>query len=231
METFHINREIAHLIVLQRIELAGKFLNRLRKLFGRYIFTNFFSKYLINVNYIGRKYHELMRTEYLLLEKYLINKENFLCIGAGVGGLEVIINISNERNFTFIEKDYVSKKIKYGWDNYNKEAYNSLKYLDLFLKLNNLKKEKYRLINFDKDEFPIDKFDVVISLYSLDFHYDFEIYKNYLMQVSNKNTVIIFDTIRPSYFFKIFEKVEILKEEIKTVHKSKRIACSGFKYL
>ena len=112
METFHINRAIAHLIVLQRIELAGKFLNRLRKLFGRYIFTNFFSKYLINVNYIARKYYELMRTEYLLLEKHLINKEKFLCIGAGVGGLEVIINISNERNFTFIEKDYVSKKNK-----------------------------------------------------------------------------------------------------------------------
>ena len=231
MEAFHINREIAHLIVLQRIELAGKFLNRLRKLFGRYIFTNFFSKYLINVNHIARKYYELMKTEHLLLEKYLINKQNFLSIGAGVGGLEVIINIFNERNFTFIEKDYVSKKIKYGWDNSNKEAYNNLKYLDLFLKLNNLKKEKYRLINFDKDEFPIDKFDVVISLYSLDFHYDFEIYKNYLMKVSNKNTVIIFDTIRHNYFFKIFEKVEILKEETKTVHKSKRIACSGFKYL
>ena len=37
MEVFKVNREIAQLIILQRIELASPFLKRLRKLFGRYI--------------------------------------------------------------------------------------------------------------------------------------------------------------------------------------------------
>ena len=36
METFNINRNIAHLAILQRIELASPKLKKIRKLFGRY---------------------------------------------------------------------------------------------------------------------------------------------------------------------------------------------------
>lgn len=229
METFKINRKIAHLIILQRIELSGKFLNRLRRIFGRYLFTNFFSRYLINVKYIAKMYFHLMNKEYLFLRKYFEGKKYFLCIGSGVGGLEVIINNHSIKNFTFIEKDYVSKKVKYGWDSLNKEGYNSIGELDFFLQSNSLKRENYKLVNFDLDSLPIRKFEVILSLYSLDYHYDFEIYKDYLAKVSDKNTVIIFDTIRPDYFLKIFENVDIIKEENKTVHKSKRIVCRDFK--
>ena len=45
----------------------------------------------------------------------------------------------------------------------------------------------------------------------------------------NKDSILIFDTIRPEYFENIFEQVEIVKEDFKTVHKSKRIACRKFK--
>ena len=230
MEAFKINRKIAHLIILQRTELSGKILNRLRKIFGRYLFTNFFSKYFINVNNIAKKYYQLMNEEYSLLRKYIERKKFFLSIGSGVGGLEVIINNHDTKNFTLIEKDYVSKKVKYGWDTINCEGYNSIQQLDFFLQSNFLKKENYKLVNFDKDSLPISKFDAIISLYSLDYHYDFEIYKDYLTKVSDENTILIFDTIRPDYFLKIFENVDIIKEETKTVHKSKRIACRGFKY-
>jgi hypothetical protein len=34
--------------------------------------------------------------------------------------------------------------------------------------------EKFKVFDFDKDSLPSKKFDVVISLYSLDYHYDFE---------------------------------------------------------
>ena len=44
-----------------------------------------------------------------------------------------------------------------------------------------------------------------------------------------KESLLIFDTIRPRYFENIFENVEIVKEDLKTVHKSKRIACRIFK--
>ena len=37
------------------------------------------------------------------------------------------------------------------------------------------------------------------------------------------NKTIIFDTIRPEYFKNIFEHVEIIKEDFKTVHKSKEL--------
>ena len=44
-----------------------------------------------------------------------------------------------------------------------------------------------------------------------------------------KDSILIFDTIRPQYFETIFERLEVLKEDSNTVHKSKRIACGVFK--
>ena len=53
MQNFKIDRSIARLALLQRIELSGTFLKKLRKIFGRYIFSAFLSKYLINPNEIS----------------------------------------------------------------------------------------------------------------------------------------------------------------------------------
>ena len=36
-----------------------------------------------------------------------------------------------------------------------------------------------RIFDFDKGNFPTDNFDVLLSIYSLDYHYDFEIYSNF----------------------------------------------------
>ena len=72
------------------------------------------------------------------------------------------------------------------------------------------------------------KFDIILSIYSLDFHYNFEIYAKYIKEVSHNNTIIIFDTIRNDYFREIFKKVEIIRSDLDTVHKSKRIICSQF---
>ena len=229
MEVFRVNRNIAHLIVLQRIELAGLFLKKLRKLFGRYIYSNFISKYFININKVGEKYYKLMQNEYKKIHNYLKPGQNILSVGAGVGGLEILILQNNlNTKVSFVEKNYISKKIVYGWDKNNNEAYNSLNLMDKFLVDNNVKKETFQIFDFDEDELPKEKFDVIISLYSLDFHYDFELYRKYFQQVSTQETVIIFDTIRPEYFEKIFKEVKIIQTDKNTVHKSKRIAC---KYL
>ena len=39
MKKIYLNRDIARLIALQRIELLGPILKKIRKLFGRYYFT------------------------------------------------------------------------------------------------------------------------------------------------------------------------------------------------
>ena len=48
------------------------------------------------------------------------------------------------------------------------------------------------------------------------------------MKISHENTKIIFDTIRDDYFLNIFKNVKVLKNQDKTMHKSKRILCSQF---
>ena len=230
MESFKLDRNLGHLALLQRIELATTIQKKLRKLFGRYLFSKIFSRYILNIDKISSDYYKIMYSEYLTIKKFLNSNQKILSIGAGIGGLEIIIN-NNYRdiNFTFIERDYISNKIKYGWDNKNDEAYNKLDLLENFLISNNLKKNNFNIVNFDKNTLPNEKFNVVTSFYSLDFHYDFEIYRSYLSKVSDDNTVIIFDTIRADFFQDIFEDVSVIKVDSNTLHKSKRIACRKFK--
>jgi len=230
MKSLIFNRKLAQLALLQRIELAGPGLKKLRKVFGRYLFSKLFSKYFINIDKISEDYSELMQNEFQNIAKLIKGKIFFLSIGAGIGGLELLI-LKNfaQAHFTFIEKNYVSNKIKYGWDNSNKEGYNYLTQLDLFLKNNGIPKDRYSIFDFDKNNFPTNNFDIILSIYSLDYHYDFKIYSKYLKRIMDKDSILIFDTIRPEYFENIFEHVEIIKEDSDTVHKSKRISCRTFK--
>ena len=230
MKSFILNRNLAHLALLQRIELADNKLMKIRKIFGRYLFSKIFSKYFIDIEKISEKYSRIMDEELKIIQKFIINKKFFLSIGSGIGGLELLIlkTISNS-HFTFIEKNYVSDKIRYGWDNLNCEGYNELNQLDYFLKINEISNERYKIFDFDKKNFPTHNFDALISIYSLDYHYDFEIYSSYLKKVMKEDSILIFDTIRPKYFENIFKHVEIIKEDLNTVHKSKRIACRMFK--
>tara|TARA_Y100000591_G_scaffold169062_1_gene145757 strand:+ start:194 stop:889 length:696 start_codon:yes stop_codon:yes gene_type:complete len=230
MHNFKLNRELAQLAIHQRIELCSPILKRLRKIFGRYLFSTFLSKYLINPNEISKKYYNLMEKELLLIEKYFVHNSKVLSIGSGIGGVEVLLNKKFNTHISLIEKNYVSKKIKYGWDEKNQEAYNNINLLEKFLINNGVEKKNINLFDFDKDKLPNDKFDVIISLYSLDYHYDFEIYKDYLLKVLKPDSILILDTVRPGYFNEIFNKIDVIKEDVDTVHKSKRIACRNLKF-
>ena len=44
-----------------------------------------------------------------------------------------------------------------------------------------------------------------------------------------KESILILDIIRPRYFENVFGDVKIIKEDLNTVLKSKRIVCRGFK--
>ena len=231
MNYFVLPRKAARLIVLQRIELTNPFLTKIRKILGRYIFSSFVTKYFLNSKDIGKKYYETMLKEFLTIEKFINqNDKYFLSIGGGMGGLELIINGNfKNKDYFFIERNYVSKKVKYGWGGMiNDEAYNDLELQEKFLLENNMHKDQINIFDYDQKELPEKKFDVIISLLSLDYHYDFNLYVDYLKRVSKINTRIIFDTIRADHFKKIFKNVEIIKTDSDTVHKSKRVVCSQF---
>jgi hypothetical protein len=227
---FYVNKKEARLIVLQRIELCSDFIKKIRKLFGRYLFSNFITKYFLNSETIGKNYYDRMSEEFKTLENHIDNKDkNLLSIGGGMGGLEVILNNNCEINFLdFIERNFVSKKVVYGWSNNNSEAYNNLNLQTEFLVKNGLPKEKFKVFDFDKDILPSKKFDVVISLYSLDYHYDFNQYEKYLKDNTHKESKIIFDTVRPDFFKSVFKDVVILSETTRKVHSSKRLLCKNF---
>ena len=229
MSKFYLESEAARLIILQRIELATPFLKKIRKLFGRYIFSNYVSKFFLDIKSIEKKYYSLMESECQLLEDHIAFKnKKILSIGGGLGGLELLINKKFDCSLSFIEKNYISKKVKYGWDNNNSEAYNDLTILKNFLLNNHMNDEKFKIYDCDKDVLPDEKFDVIISLYSLDYHYDFSIYSDYLKKVCHKETILVFDTIKADLYKEIFNNVQIIKKDEQTVHKSKRIMCSNF---
>jgi len=227
---FYINRKEARIIVLQRIELISNFLKKIRKILGRYFFTNFITRYFLSTTEIGKAYFKDMNEEFKTLENHIDHKDkNFLSIGGGMGGLEIILNNNCEISFfDFIERNFVSKKVVYGWSDNNSEAYNNLNLQTQFLIKNGLPEEKFKIFDFDKDILPSKKFDVVISLYSLDYHYDFNQYAKYLKENTHKESKIIFDTVRPDFFKSIFKDVVILNETAKRVHSSKRLLCKNF---
>ncbi len=230
MSIFRLNKKMARLIVLQRIELLGPFQKRIRKLFGRYLFGNFFSKFIFNTEEVGTLYFDIMNKEFESINNSIdLKNQKILSIGGGMGGLETQINSKFKDNrYYFIEKNYVSKKVKYGWDPENNEGYNNLNLLKDFLILNGMKEADFKIYDQDKDELPNVEFDIITSLYSLDYHYDFNIYIDYIKKNSNKNTKIIFDTIRPEFFSNIFKNIKVLKINDETIHKSKRLLCSEF---
>ena len=231
MNNFIVSKKAARLIVLQRIELISSSLKKIRKIFGRFLFSSFITKFFLNEKLIGESYHNIMLNEFSTIEKFINKEDNlFLSIGGGLGGLELMINKKfDNRNYYFIERNFISKKVKYGWGGMtNSEAYNDLNLQKTFLETNGLKNEQINIYDYDKDDLPNIKFDLVISLLSLDYHYDFDIYINYLKKISKPNTKIIFDTIRADHFKIIFKNVEIIKTHDDTVHKSKRIMCSHF---
>jgi hypothetical protein len=227
---FQLNKKEARLIILQRIELISNFLKKIRKIFGRYLFSTFISKFFLSTKNIGKAYFEDMYQELESINSAIeLYDKNLLSIGSGLGGLELIINKRfNVKSFTFIERNYVSKKVKYGWDNNNNEAYNDLTIQRKFLIKNGMESSKFKIFDYDNNQLPKGKYDIIISLFSLDYHYDFNIYLEYLKNNTHNNSKIIFDTIRPDYFKNIFNEVVILKDRSKAIHGSKRVICSEF---
>ena len=231
LKNFSIDKNMAKLILFQRTELLNSFQKKTRKIFGRYLFKNFMINFFLNIKKIESIYYNRMLEEFNEIKGEIeISNKSILSIGGGLGGLELILSsYFKQANFSIIERNYISKKIIYGWDNNNSEAYNILDLTFKFLTNNGMSQNNFKIYDFDKKNLPIKKFDMIISLYSLDYHYDFKVYEDYFREISIKNTKFIFDTIRPDYFYKKFEYVKIIANQHQVLHRSKRLVCIGFK--
>jgi len=86
-----------------------------------------------------------MLSEFLTIEKFITPEtKKILSIGGGLGGLESLINKKfTGKIYHFIERNFISKKVKYGWGGkVNSEAYNDLNILNFFLETMECKKHK-----------------------------------------------------------------------------------------
>ena len=167
-------------------------------------------------------------TRIWLIKIHRYDNFSLLSIGGGLGGIESII-LSQNKNIKvdIIEKDFVSSKIKYFWN--PKEAYNKLNLTKKFLANNSKHNTNFQVFHFENKENIKKKYDVIISLFSMDYHYDFKIYKDFLQKNSHKDTIYIFDTIRARELNNFFQKVKIIKIIDKRIHSSSRVVCSGIK--
>ena len=224
-----MNREMCRLVAFQRNELLISAEKKTRKIFGRFLYTKILS-YFVNKKRIEKEYFDIMNYEYKTIKKYIPdNCKNILSIGGGLGGLESIINKDfTNISFNLVEKNYVSKKIVYGWDRKNNEAYNNLNLTKKFMLDNGVQLEKIKLYDYDNDELPNTKFDIILSLYSLEYHYQLELYLDYFKKINKDYTIFIFDTVNPNRMKEIFKEVKIIHEPQTSDHNSKRVLCRGF---
>lgn len=217
------------IILHQRNELLSTFQKKVRKLFGRFFFTNFFIYFSHPKVKIEQKYFNICRSEFLGIKKYFPEKLNYiLSIGCGMSGVEFFFStIKGLTKLDLVDRNFISKKVIYGFNNSNSEAYNNLEYTRSFLLLNKFSKQKFKIYDYDQDKLPVKKYDLIISLKSLDFHYPFLIYKDYIEKVSTFKTILILDTSRPDYFKSIYKKVIIIKKVRNDIHPYCRIICQG----
>ena len=163
LKNFSIDKNMAKLILFQKVELLSSFQKKIRKIFGRYLFRNFMIKFFLNTKKIESIYYNKMLEEFNEIKGEIeISNKSILSIGGGLGGLELILSdYFKQANFSIIERNYISKKIIYGQDYNNSEAYNILDSTFKFLTNNGMSQNNFKIYDFDKKNLPIKKFEYV----------------------------------------------------------------------
>ena len=211
---------IKKILLLQRNEYQSNFSKYFRKILGREIHTRILIYYLNNnIDAINKKFYQDIENEFLKFKKLLPNNvKNILDIGCGIGAINIFLNnfYNGSANFHLIDKNYVSKKVIYGYRESNAEGYNDLLLTKEFLKKNSINENSISTYDIDKDRLKEIKYDLVISLISWGYHYPLEVYINYLRENSNEETIYIFD-IAEEYVStedvnKYFNKINIIKK-------------------
>ena len=227
-----LNKKSKKLILLQRNELLSEKQKKLRKRFGRFLFTNFFIHFFQNQK-LNESVQNLFEQEYDIIKNFLPPKaSNILDIGCGLGILNIFLNrkYNSKPNFFLIDKNKIDLKIKYGFSE-NYESYNSLNETKKILLANNILNEQIFLKNAEENIDISEKIDLVLSLKSMAFHYPLENYLELFNKVCDENTEFIFDFSSEKYneteLEKYFSKVEIIYEEV-SQHPLKRVHCKNY---
>lgn len=224
------------IFLLQRNEYQSNCSLWLRKKLGRVLHT----KFLINIanhniKKINKKFFKDMNKEYQDLKKYIPSDiKSVIDIGSGIGAINIFLNRYHPtiREFILVDKNFISKKVRYGFVSGTTEGYNKLAITKKFLMSNGIDSEKIFLFDFTNDKLPTKKYDLVISLISMGYHYPIENYLNYLKKNSTKNTVFIFDIADQFISFEdlksIFEEIVIINKVLKK-HSQTRVVCKILK--
>ena len=220
--------------LLQRNEFFSKKQKRIRKIFGRYLFTNFFVSYLNPLSKLNIKLNEEFNKEFKQILNFLpSNISNVLDIGSGLGIINIFLNnYYKDIDFTLIDKNFIEKKVSYGFDEKG-QFYNDFEVTLDFLKTNGLSEEKLNLINVDDINKINKNFDFVISLLSLGYHYPLNQYIEFLKKNTHKKSTFIFDVADEYNDFnkisKMFEYVKVIKKNLEVKQSYTRICCIGLK--
>ena len=220
-------------LLFQRNQYISKFQLKIKKMFGRYLFTNIFVNFFNSKHSITKSLNEDFKIEFDSIKNFIPkNASNILDIGCGLGVINIFLNsfYSNKCNFTLIDKTYVNKKITYGFSNKG-EFYNNLELTKSFLLLNKLEENQIELVDASKDFVLKKKYDLIISLFSMGYHYPIDLYIEKIKKISNKDTKIIFDLSLEynsiELLNKYFNNIKIIKEDHNVKQNYVRLLCTG----
>jgi len=224
--------EIKKILLLQRNEYQNETSKYFRKVFGREIFTRFLINFInSDINKINKRFYDDMNNEFDEIQKFLPKSaENILDIGCGIGAIDIFLNkyYNNLSKFHLVDKNYISKKIVYGFSRSETEGYNNLYTTKNFLLANKVDEKNICIYDIDKDKLSEINYDLVISLVSWCYHYPLETYLSYLRQSTHNKTIFIIDIaeefISIDYIKNYFNKIEVIKKYSKK-HRQTRLAC------
>ena len=167
---------------------------------------------------IAKCYEADIGRTYESIKKYLPEKcDRVLDIGCGLGGIDLMIynHYSGNVELNLFDYSKVDDKIHYGYQNTG-SIYNSLELSKEFLVMNGVDESKTKIHNAE-NEFPIGRFDVILSILSCGFHYPIS---TYIDKVKNcLDGIAIFDIRKHSKqedeLMKNFNHVEAIAEYTK----------------
>ena len=86
---FFLDKKMLPTILFQRNELLTPFQKKVRRVFGRTLFTNLFVNFGSCKTIIEKKYFSICKKQFNEMENYFPkNAKNILSIGCGIGGVE-----------------------------------------------------------------------------------------------------------------------------------------------
>ena len=235
MKIINLNNRYKRYFLLQRNSYLSKSQQKIRKIFGRYLFTNFFVFFFNSIFKINKRLNKEFDIEFNQIINFLPKDVNYILdIGSGLGIIDIYLNnhFNNIPKFTLIDKTRLEKKVSYGFDSQG-QFYNNFDLTLDFLKDNGIDRERINLIDVDSKEAVDKNFDIVISLLSMGYHYPINQYLDILTKHTHKNTIFIFDIADEYNNFdlisKMFESVRVIYKSQEIRHNYTRICCKCLK--